>query len=129
MAAWYARPWPWSKCKATLTARGWAWPAWLSGRAKRAEQERHAAAGLRKRFNRDFWADELGCYLLALQAQGHPAAVVASNAGQALWTGIADNAKVSRTVDRLMAADMFNGWGIPNLIVAGQALQPDWVWV
>ena len=95
-----------------------------AGETHRAAQLRAAAAALRERFNRDFWSDELGCYCLALQAKGQPAAVVASNAGQALWTGIADDAKARRTVDRLMAADMFNGWGIRTLSSQARRYNP-----
>lgn len=84
------------------------------------DPERAAAFGeearqLRQRFNRAFWIDEIGAYALALQKDGRPAQAVASNAGQVLWSGIADQAKAGQTVKRLMAEDMFSGWGIRTL--------------
>lgn len=82
------------------------------GRATRLRQE---AADLRLRFNRDFWCEEEGCYALALEADHRPCRVMSSNAGQALWTGIVDNDKAGRVVDRLMQRDMFSGWGIRTL--------------
>jgi glycogen debranching enzyme len=89
-----------------------------------AAQLREQAAALRLRFNRDFWSDHLGAYVLALQAGGKPAEVVASNAGQVLWSGIADSDKAQATVQRLMAADMFNGWGIRTLSSMDRSYNP-----
>jgi glycogen debranching enzyme len=75
----------------------------------------HKAAMLREPFDGDFWSDDLGCYVLARQAGGRPARVVASNAGQVLWGGIADPAHARQVVDRLLRSDMFTGWGIRTL--------------
>jgi glycogen debranching enzyme len=73
------------------------------------------AQDLRQRFERDFWVDELGTYALALQHGNKPAAVVSSNPGQVLWTGIASDKRARSTADRLMRGDMFSGWGIRTL--------------
>ncbi len=86
-----------------------------TGQAGRAAGLRRAARALRARFNRDFWQEGLNTYALALQAGGKPAAVVSSNPGQALWSGIADPEKARRTAERLTAPDMFSGWGIRTL--------------
>ncbi len=80
--------------------------------AKRLEEE---AEALRGRFNCDYWMEEKGAYMLALQANRQPAAVVSSNAGQALWSGIAQDDKARRTAQTLMAEDMFSGWGVRTL--------------
>lgn len=86
-----------------------------AGEAERGAALREQAASLRQRFNRDFWVEDLGCLALALQRGGRPCAVASSNPGQALWTGIVDRDKAARTVQRLMAPDMFSGWGIRTL--------------
>jgi glycogen debranching enzyme len=96
----------------------------LDGDAPRAARLREEAAALRQRFNRDFWSERLGAYVLALQAGGKPAEVIASNAGQVLWSGIADPEKAQVTVKRLMEADMFNGWGIRTLSSADRSYNP-----
>jgi glycogen debranching enzyme len=83
-----------------------------SGRAQRLQEE---ADDLRRRFNRDFWMEDKGISALALQEGQKPADVVASNAGQVLWSGIADIDKAKRTAERLMREDVFNGWGIRTL--------------
>lgn len=86
-----------------------------SGDEGRAATLRQEASALRDRFNRDFWRDRLGCYALALEDGGRPLDVVSSNAGHALWGGIAEPDKARRTVERLMQPDMFSGWGVRTL--------------
>jgi glycogen debranching enzyme len=54
---------------------------------------KHGAA---RRFNRDFWIEEEGCYAMALEAGHRPCRVMSSNPGQALWTGIVDEDKAGR---------------------------------
>jgi glycogen debranching enzyme len=85
------------------------------GERQRADDLRKEAADLRERFNRDFWMEEKGVYAMALQADNKQVAVVSSNPGQALWTGIAEPDKARRTMERLMADDMFSGWGVRTL--------------
>ncbi len=86
-----------------------------AGDRPRAGALEREANDLRTRFNRDFWLDDAGTFALALQREGRPAAVVASNAGQVLWSGIADPDKARRTADRLTASDAFSGWGVRTL--------------
>jgi glycogen debranching enzyme len=88
-----------------------------------AEQER-AADRLRDRFERDFWSDGLGCYVLALQEHGNPAAVAASNTGQVLWGGIASSERARQVAERLMQPDLFSGWGVRTLASTSAAFNP-----
>lgn len=80
-----------------------------------AQRLRAEAHELRTRFEQDFWLEDKGVYALALQAGKKPAAVVSSNAGQALWSGIAQPDRAKKTVGHLMAKPMFSGWGIRTL--------------
>jgi glycogen debranching enzyme len=87
-----------------------------AGEQATAEWLAREAEELRDRFNRDFWMADKGCYCLALEGEGRrQVSVVTSNAGQALWTGIADHDKALKTAQRLMQDDMFSGWGVPTL--------------
>ena len=76
--------------------------------AAKAEQMRH-------RFNRDFWMETQGCYCLALDRHGRQVGVISSNPGHALWSGIVEPKQATRCADRLMAPDMFSGWGVRTL--------------
>src|SRR5205814_3863916 len=95
-----------------------------AGEQPRAESLRREAAELRMRFNRDYWLDQLGCYALALESAKRPLGVVTSNGGHALWAGIADDDKARRTGERLMADDMFSGWGVRTLASSARSYNP-----
>lgn len=95
-----------------------------TGAADRAAQLRSSADALRSKFNKDYWNADLGAYSLALQARGRPASVLASNAGHALWSGIADPEHARQTVQRLMSRDMFSGWGIRTLSQSEKGYNP-----
>src|SRR5690606_21272521 len=47
-----------------------------------------------------------------------------SNAGHALWSGIADPVKARATMRRLMAEDMNGGWGIRTLSTREKPYNP-----
>ncbi len=85
------------------------------GEADRSKGLQDRAEALKAKFDSDFWNPTLGTYSLALQEGGRPAAVVSSNPGQVLWSGIADPEHARQTVQRLMERDMFSGWGIRTL--------------
>ena len=76
-----------------------------------AEQERKAAK-LRERFERDFWSDKLGTYVLALDGAKHQVDAVSSNPGHLLWSGIVPPRRARAVAERLLRDDMFSGWGI-----------------
>jgi glycogen debranching enzyme len=95
-----------------------------AGDADRAATLRTAAEHLRDQFERDFWSDELGSYVLALQGDGSPCEVVTSNAGQVLWSGIASPERARAVAARLLASDMDTGWGIRTLSRDATAFNP-----
>jgi glycogen debranching enzyme len=94
------------------------------GDADRANRLRREAAELRERFERDFWSDDLGCYVLALAADGRPCQVPTSNAGQVLWSGIASEEHARTVAQRLLDDDLFAGWGIRTLSSGAKAYNP-----
>ena len=94
------------------------------GEITRGRRLRREAAELRARFNLDFWLPDKGFYAMALQGDGTPCSVVSSNPGQALWSGIVAEDKAGRTVERLMARDMFSGWGVRTLSERERAYNP-----
>ncbi len=70
---------------------------------------------LRDKFDAQFWSDELGLYVLALDGQKRPCNVRASNAGHALFSGIAKPERVATLAETLMSEQMFSGWGVRTL--------------
>lgn len=90
-------------------------------RAKILLQE---AATLKKNFNRAFWMEDEGCYAYGLDPDKKQITSIASNAGQVLWSGIADQEKAERTARRLLQEDMWSGWGIRTLSSNNPAYNP-----
>jgi glycogen debranching enzyme len=84
------------------------------GDEERASVLEQQAERLRERFDHDFWVDD-GYYALALQRHNRQAAVLSSNAGHALWSGIARPDRAGRIVESLLSDEMFNGWGVRTL--------------
>jgi glycogen debranching enzyme len=85
------------------------------GDRARAEALRGQARELAQRFERDFWMEDERCYAQALDARKAQIRAVTSNAGHALWSGIANADRAAMIVRRLMQPDMFTGWGIRTL--------------
>ena len=90
----------------------------------RAADLRRKAAALFKRFNEAFWDEELGFYALALDGEKKKVLTVASNAGHCLWSGIVPTERAGKVVQRLMAPDMWSGWGIRTLSASNPAFNP-----
>jgi glycogen debranching enzyme len=85
--------------------------------ADRAEALEQAASKLRERFDRAFWCEEIASYALALDGDKRPCRVRASNAGHALFSGIALPERAGRVAATLMSEGSFGGWGIRTLSV------------
>jgi glycogen debranching enzyme len=117
---------------ALCEVQGYLYRAWQAGArlltltddGERGQALTARAAELRERFERDFWSDRLGCYVLALQRGGRPVEVVASNSGQVLWSGIASPEHAHTVARRLLQDDMFSGWGIRTLSSREQRYNP-----
>jgi len=76
---------------------------------------RRRAEELRRRFNETFWCEELDTFALALDGDKALCRVRSSNAGHALFTGIADNELARRTARTLMDETSMSGWGIRTI--------------
>ena len=83
------------------------------------------AETLREKFEAAFWCEDLSTYALALDGAKKPCRVVASNAGHALLTGIADPARARRVAETLLGTACFSGWGVRTAGGFGRALQSD----
>jgi glycogen debranching enzyme len=70
---------------------------------------------LRKKFEREFWDEELGTYMLALDGAKKKCRVKTSNPGHCLFSGIASAEHATRVADSLVGDELFSGWGVRTL--------------
>ncbi len=118
--------------KALCELQGYVYDAWVRMaevfdvlcRPERATELRAKAAALFARFNEVFWDEELGFYAYALDGDKNKVLTIASNPGHCLWSGIVPRERAKRVVDRLMAPDMWTGWGIRTLSADNAAFNP-----
>ena len=82
------------------------------------------AATLRERFNRDFWIEPLGRYALALDGEKRQVDAMTSNVGHLLWSGIVPDDRAATLVKRLMAPEMFTGWGVRTMSASDAGYNP-----
>jgi len=75
---------------------------------------RREAEALKRDFNRRFWMEDKGYYAQAIDGEGI-CDVISSNPLHGLWTGIIENSRAKKIVDRAFEPDMFSGWGIRTL--------------
>jgi glycogen debranching enzyme len=87
------------------------------------DQERRARK-LYDQFNRDFWNDEHRTYAVALDSEKRQVDAVTSNPGHLLWSGIVPKSRARAVADRLLADDMFSGWGIRTLASQMRGFNP-----
>ncbi len=108
---------------ALVEVQAYVYGAWR-GAARIARALGHAETGrlyskradtLRARFDQAFFDDAMGTYVLALDGAKKPCRVRASNAGHALFTGIARPSHAKAVVETLMDSSFFTGWGIRTL--------------
>jgi glycogen debranching enzyme len=89
--------------------------AWFRGERGDALAWWKEAAGLKERFNRDWWMEDEGFPAMALDPDKRQVRSVGSNAGHCLACGILSDGHVPPVVGRLFAPDLWSGWGIRTL--------------
>jgi glycogen debranching enzyme len=94
------------------------------GDHERASLLRRDAEALRTRFNEAFWMEDEGFYAGALDADKRQVRSVVSNPGHALYCDIVDPEKAGLLARRLLAPDMFSGWGIRTMSKSSAAYNP-----
>jgi glycogen debranching enzyme len=90
----------------------------------RARALRDEAARLRDAIEARFWWDDERTYYLGLDGDKRPIESVASNPGHLLWTHAIAPERAACVADRLMADDMWSGWGIRTLSSGHPAYNP-----
>jgi len=94
------------------------------GEEDRAEQFLDRARALRRAVNRAFWLDTERFYAIALDREKRPVATIASNAGHALAAGMVPPDRAADVARRLLAPDLFSGWGVRTLSTSHPSYNP-----
>ena len=82
------------------------------------------ARRLRAAWHHAFWMEHEGFYAMALDPSKRPVRSIGSNPGHALAAGLVPVERAQQVADRLMAADLFSGWGIRTLSSAHPSYNP-----
>jgi len=113
---------------AVVEVQGYAYAA-LCGAAELAGVRGHWSASgkwrrraeeLRKTIERLFWIPEMNFYAIAVDGDGEPCKVRASNAGHLLYCGVPDQERGAAVSAQLLTSGLESGWGIRTL-ADGQA--------
>jgi glycogen debranching enzyme len=80
-----------------------------------AKQLLNDASALKQRFNDAFWMSDEGFIAYALDPQKRQVRSITSNPGHCLATGVVDGVYARAVTERMLAADMFSGWGVRTL--------------
>ncbi|HEY7400512.1 MAG TPA: amylo-alpha-1,6-glucosidase [Actinomycetota bacterium] len=94
------------------------------GDTARAEFLRGEAHVLRRKFNESFWMDDEQYFAAALDGEKRQVRTIMSNPGHALYCDIADHDKARSLAKRMLAPDMFSGWGIRTMSKSAPAYNP-----
>jgi glycogen debranching enzyme len=94
------------------------------GQPDRGDELRAQAQKLREAFNEAFWNADEGTFALALDGRKRQVQSVTSNPGHCLYCGIVEPDKADALAERLMADDMFSGWGVRTLSTQSPAYNP-----
>lgn len=85
------------------------------GEAAQAEAWEAKAQALRTRFHQAFWLPELRTYAAGLDGEKRPMAILTSNPGHLLWSGIVPEEVAPQLVETLFSEALFSGWGVRTL--------------
>ena len=108
---------------ATIELQGYLYAARLAmaelcehvGDDAEAVRLRDSATALRGLVEERYWLEDEDFYAVALDGDKEPVRTISSNPGQLLWCGLPSPDHARRTTARLIADDMFSGWGLRTL--------------
>ncbi|MGE5522389.1 MAG: glycogen debranching N-terminal domain-containing protein [Rhodospirillaceae bacterium] len=89
-----------------------------------AEEQRGKARALRELVEARYWLEDQQYYALALDKEKHSVDAIASNAAHLLWCGLAAKERAEAVGRRLVAAELFSGWGLRTLSSDNPAYNP-----
>jgi glycogen debranching enzyme len=117
---------------ALVEVQAYAYGAWYAaahilrrlGDDAAADRHQTRADRLQRTFDKAFFDEALGTYVLALDGDKRPCRIRTSNAGHALYTGIALPERAEAVARTLMSDDSFSGWGVRTLATSEARYNP-----
>jgi glycogen debranching enzyme len=108
---------------ALCEVQGYVYAAWRGmARLARLREQLPLAASLdaradrlRERFDEAFWCPDREIFAMALDGEKRPCRVVSTNAGHALFAGLAKPERAPLVARTLVAAAGFSGWGVRTI--------------
>ena len=97
---------------------------WWLGERDEARRLYRDAAALKEHFNQTFWLEDERYFAMAIDGRGQLVRSAGSDPGHCLATGIVADEHARATADRLLADDLFSGWGVRTLSAAHAAYNP-----
>lgn len=94
------------------------------GEVAQSRRLRESARQLKQAFRQAFWMGDARFIALALDKDKQRVETIASNAGHCLWSGLLDKKNAAQVVKRLLAPDMFSGYGIRTMSSKARAYNP-----
>ncbi|WP_333660200.1 amylo-alpha-1,6-glucosidase, partial [Meiothermus cerbereus] len=85
------------------------------GEHERASRWEAKAQALKARFHQAFWLPELNTYAAGLDGEKRPMAILTSNPGHLLWSGIVPAEVAPQLVETLFSEALYSGWGVRTL--------------
>jgi len=96
----------------------------MLGDVGKARSLARQAAGLKEKFQKKFWSDDISTYVLALDGKKRPCKVRTSNAAHSLFSGIASSKHARRISSLLMDDIFFSGWGVRTVATSEVRYNP-----
>ncbi|MCM2534355.1 amylo-alpha-1,6-glucosidase [Neobacillus pocheonensis] len=96
----------------------------LLGEQQKADQLEKEAEKLQRAFENTFWMEEEQYYTIALDKQMQQVKSVTSNPGHLLFSGLPNPNRSDLVVKKLMAEDMFSGYGIRTMSTEAAGYYP-----
>lgn len=94
------------------------------GHQEIAQRKQSEALDLKKAFEKAFWCESISTYAIALDGQKRQCQVRTSNAGQCLFSGIADDEHAAKIAEQFNADSSFSGWGIRTVAASEARYNP-----
>lgn len=117
---------------ATIELQGYLYAARLAmaelmdegGETAEAQSQREKAKVLRQRVEEHYWMEGAHFYAFALDGEKRQVDAIASNPAHLLWCGLPQRERAAVVAQRLVAPDMFTGWGMRTLSSNNPAYNP-----